>query len=61
MLRRGLITDLSIAFGAFLWPRFPQPGVVAGGRSGRGEGVLTRAAGIGLVFGNAFWYDDHDP
>ncbi|KAK0744719.1 hypothetical protein B0T21DRAFT_358236 [Apiosordaria backusii] len=58
MLRRGLILDLSIGLGM---PRFPHPVPPHLPLEMDTNRCWLVVAGLGFVFGNAFWYGYHMP
>ena len=61
MLRRGLITDLSIALGELL-PRPPSPiPIPRGAQPHADHHGPPPFAGLGFIGGNAFWYGYHMP
>lgn len=59
MLRRGLVLDLSIAFGMFSygWPSAEAAAAWSCGRYGR----LTKRTGTGFVMANWYWYETLSP
>ncbi|KAI1467776.1 cytochrome-c oxidase, subunit VIIa [Daldinia caldariorum] len=63
MLRRGLVTDLAIALGAFTRSIAGNDPIFPGLQISYKGGILanSKIAGLGSIFGSLYWHGYHMP